>query len=323
MALPPLNWRLVGLRMIPNLGTGSGTLAQTLDTIYQLGISVTYADGTLRVPGTGSAWTWARDGSGATCVAAYGVPPTVTALAMRYIFAGNLVTTTYTPLSPDTATAGNLLVGMNKNSGAYAGWATAAPFTTGNFSGFWRMAQAFAGAYSVAMWESQEACVVQVTTSAGTNYAAQVGALFDPLTYTSGVTCETDNRVYYMCTTGSVVDSAFLSLTTASAQAFGNTPGTGATGRSGYFVPGTGNIGYVFRGGTWTPSTTFVSPSGRVAMVPFWSQNAAGQFLGAARNFYMTRDYASQLEWRTLTGVVGYAFGANVYSSADTVVLGY
>lgn len=328
MALPLLNWKFVGTRVIPNPGGYAGTLPWTLNTIYQLGAQVAYADGSVRVPGTGSAWTWAQDGAGGACVAAYGVPATTTAVGMKYILAGDNATTAYTKLSPDTSvTSGNLLVGMNKNSGAYAGagaWATATPFTTASsFSGYWRMVVGpYSGAHTVSMWESQEACIVTVATNAGAMYSAQFGALYDPLTYTTGVTCESDGRLYYIATSGGAVSKAFLSSTTNTQQAFTATPAT-ATPRCGYFDPSVAlGVQYAYRGGTWTPGTTFVNPADRIALYPFWAQNANGQFLGAARNFYISRDSLSCSTLMSGLTTVGQVFGPDLYGSGDTVILG-
>ena len=70
MPLPALNWRFVG-----GLAFTPGSINAGLDALYTLGTATTYADGTTRTPGTGSAWTWLREVSGVT-VAAYGNPPT-------------------------------------------------------------------------------------------------------------------------------------------------------------------------------------------------------------------------------------------------------
>lgn len=335
MALPLLNWKFVGTKRISISVSQNGTLAQALDAFYQLGAQTTYADGTARVPGTGSAWTWTQDGSGTSCVAVYGVPATTTAVGMKYILAGDTSTTTYPKLTPDTSlTSGNLLVGMNRSSGAYAGpgaWATAAPFTTASsFSGYYRIAAPFpitpTGSNTISLWESQEACVVQLTNLRGVSYTAQFGALFDPLTYTSGVTCETDQRLYYLFASGGGLDTTngatFLSNTTATVQSWGATPGT-TSPRCGYFLPGTNTVSNVYRGGSWTPSATFVNPAGRTAQYPFWAQNTSGQFLGAARNFYIVRDAAMQSAWMSGASTVGYTAGFTYYfGTGDTVLLG-
>jgi hypothetical protein len=336
MSLPLLNWKFVGTKTVakPALAGGLliGSLPYTLDAIYQLGALTTYADGSARVPGTGSAWTWAQDGSGGSCVATYGVPATVTAVGMKYILAGNAVTGGYTKLTPDTGvTTGNLLIGMNRSSGAYAGagaWALPAPFTTASsFSGYYRFVispfPTNPGIDTVSMWECQEACVIQVTTFIGTSYSAQFGALYDPLTYTPGVTCETDNRLYGMITGGSTVGSALLSSTVVTEQAYAATPAT-SNPRAGYFLPGTITVDKVFRGGSWTPSTTFVNPAGRLAQYPFWAQNSVGQFIGAARNFFIVRDAPMQSTMASGGAVIGYTAGYTAYQigAGDTVILG-
>ena len=325
MSLPVLNWKYVGTMTIPLPGVFNGTLAWTLDTIYELGASTTYADGTARVPGSGSAWTWAQDGAGASCVAAYGAPP-VNALGMRYIFAGDLVTTGYVKLAPDTGGTftNNLLMGTNRNSGAYAGWATANPFTTASsFTGYWRMISAFSGARYVSLWESQEACVLVVSayTTNNPNYSAQVGAMLDPLTYTVGTTCETDERLYTMSTGGGLMSRTYMSSTTVNEQAFLATPGT-VNPRCGYLVPSTASVQYAYRGGTYTPGNAFVNPAGRIAQYPPWATDVNSQFLGAARNYYITRDAAGQGAWVSGSSVLGFPVSPSYYAGGDTILLG-
>ena len=110
MANPTLNWRYVGSL------TYVSSISNALDAAYTLGTSATYADGSARVPGIGSAWTWNREVSGVT-VAAYGVPP-VNALGFNYIIGGTVGVSAYTFLTPDTVTAVNTIVyGMNRSSG--------------------------------------------------------------------------------------------------------------------------------------------------------------------------------------------------------------
>ncbi len=163
MALTPLNWKYVGTAIL-----GASTVPALLDAVYTLGIATTYANGTARTPGSNSAWTWARQQIAGTTEAAYGNPPT-NALGMRYILGGTTSTVrAYTLLTPDTATSVNLIVaGMNRGSGTFGNWYDAQPFTSG-FSGYWRASRLFSAiAYDrVAMWESQEGCVVQMFTAA-------------------------------------------------------------------------------------------------------------------------------------------------------------
>jgi hypothetical protein len=149
MANPTLNWRYVGTL------TFVSAINNALDAVYTLGTAVTYADGSARVPGTGSAWTWAREvAAGPVTVAAYGIPP-VNALGFNYIIGGTSGASAYTFLTPDSATLANCIVyGMNRSSGAFTTWTSATPFTNASgFSGYWRGTRAFA---SLGLSDDQE-----------------------------------------------------------------------------------------------------------------------------------------------------------------------
>lgn len=314
MALSALNWKYVGVQSFV-----SG-IANSHDAVYTLGTAATYADGSARTPGSGSAWTWAREVSGST-VAAYGTPPT-NALSMKYIIAGDTTTTAYTFLAPDTAGQANLVVcGMNRASGAYTTWTNAQPFTSG-FSGFWRGTRAFSlVAYdSVSMWESQEACILQYSSAAtGVTSTLFFGAVIDPLNTAAG-TCESDGRLYVFsgCGSGSTVSSVFLSTSTDGPFSH---LGTAQTQHCGIFSPGTTTVVPVNRFGTFQPSSTFIAVNGDIVRLPFSFVNSSNNFIGQARSIYIVRDAQSRLRWDNAGTVVGYIVGANISASQDSYLL--
>ena len=323
MALPTLNWKYVGA-----LNHTVSSINSALDAVYTLGTAVTYADGSVRVPGTGSAWTWNREISGVT-VAAYGAPPT-NALGFRYIIGGTLVAGAYTFLTPDATTLGNIIVyGMNRASGAYTSWVNAQPFTSG-FSGYWRATSAYTNPYdSVTMWESQEGCVIQFNRlTTGNISAVNFGALFDPLT-ASPLVAESDGRIYSMSGTGSsaVVSGGWLS--NASSGLFGSGAITPNGAHAGTLAPGStvmfggaGSNTTMF--GTYSPTATLVSPNGDIARVPFSQVSAtpSAYYLGQARNIYIIRDAISRQVYTLGATPVGYVFGASSNAASDSVLLG-
>jgi len=327
MANPTLNWRYVGTL------TFVSSISNALDAAYTLGTAVTYADGSARVPGTGSAWTWAREVSGVT-VAAYGIPP-VNALGFDYIIGGTSGASAYTFLAPDTATLANCIVyGMNRSSGAYTTWTSATPFTNTGFSGFWRGTRTFAViAYdTVAMWESQEGCVLQFgNAAAGTTSTIGLGALFDPLS-SAPLNAEADGRLYTMWGAGSNATTALTWAGNPNLDSGGwsGYNGTGAV-HMGTFTPGStvmlgGTIAVgsqTYRFGTFVPTTTFTSPNGDIARVPLCAWNGVGTFFGQSRQWYLTKDSTTRLTWTNGATVIGYIWAASTLSSGDALVLTY
>jgi hypothetical protein len=324
VALPTLNWKYVGA-VFP-----TSSISTALDAVHTLGTATTYADGTARVPGTGSAWTWLREVSGVT-VAAYGAPP-VNALGFRYIVGGTVGAVAYPFGNPDVATQVNTLVyGMNRASGAFSSWANAQPFTSG-FSGYWRGTRAFSiVAYNtVLMWESQEGCAIQfAVASSGVTSSVQFGALFDPLSAAAG-NCESDGRLYSMCGTGSATTVATNWLSTTNFGAWGEGNGVSSEVHAGVFAPGTavmfGGAGAQtkrFGNFTLSPSGNFGSVVGDVPRVPLCIVSTAGAFLGQGRGIYIARrEFFSGTTIRDGAAAVGYLYSASLTANAGGVLLG-
>ena len=314
MALSALTWKFVGTQSFV-----SG-IANSHDAVYTLGTAATYADGSARTPGLGSAWTWAREVAVST-VAVYGNPP-INALSMRYILAGDLLTTAYTFLTPDVSGAGNIvLCGMNRASGVYTTWTNAQPFTSG-FSGFWRGARAFSAvAYdSVSMWESPEGCVLQYAiASTGVTSVVLFGAIIDPLNTAAG-TCESDGRLYVFSGSGSsaAVSSVFLAATTDAP--FSHNAASQAQ-HCGIFSPGTTTVVPVTRFGVFQPSATFIALNGDIVRLPFSLVNSSNAFIGQARSVYIIRDAQSRLRWDNAGTPIGSIVGASINAAQDCYLL--
>ena len=321
MPLPALNWKFVG-----DFAFTPGSINAGLDALYTLGTATTYTNGTVRVPGTGSAWTWLREVSGVT-VAAYGNPPT-NALSFRYILGGVVGAVAYPILTPDLVTQANTLVyGMNRSSGAYTTWSAAQPFTSG-FSSYWRATRAFATlAYdTVALWESQEGCVIQYgVISTGVVSAVQFGALFDPLSSAAG-NCESDGRLYSMCGSGSSLTTVSNWLTSNNGM-FGDGTAAQNDSHAGIFAPGTsvmfGGAGVQTRRfGNFNVTPDYAAADGSVPRVPLCVTSTAGAFLGQGRGIYIARDTMSRTTVMNGATPVGYIVSASLTSPQDAVLLG-
>lgn len=327
MPLATTNFRYVGMGTFT-----AGSINGALDALYTLGIATTYASGAARTPGTGSAWTWAREQIAGTTEAAYGNPPT-NALGFRYIIGGATTARAYTFLTPDTATATNILVyGMARGAGAFTSWFNAQPFTTG-FSGYWRGSRVFATvAYDrVFLWESQEQCVVVLAESAtGITSGMALGAWIDPMSTTSTTGGESDGRVYLMAGSGSTANMAstmwFEYFGAASTGIL--THGTGVNvAHCGVFNIGTTSIVPVSRvltpGGASAFPPAWTSRSGEIPRLPMPMAQANSTFWGVLRSCSYTRDAVCGNVWRNAGADVGYIVGSSTTTAQDACVLTY
>jgi hypothetical protein len=234
MALPTMKWRYVGS------STYGANLPAALDAIYTLGTATTYYDGSARTPGSGQAATYSRFQASGTTEAVYATPATSTALAAKWIFAGSASAKSPTMASPDTWATNHLLVSINKNSGAFNAWDAAAPFTSGQFFGYWRAWDTVAGSGSCHMWECEEAVMLFFVASGGTVRACCAGAFIDPHS-TDAADAESDERVY------GIYNAGGANVSTASGNSGANTSwmGYGAANdncHTGIFFPGLGTI---------------------------------------------------------------------------------
>ena len=324
MALTDLNWRFVGTRVFVG-----GDLVAGLNAAYDLGIAVTYADGTARVPGTGSAWTWAREQSVGTTVACYGNPP-VNALAFRYIIGGTVGASAPTMLTTDTFLANCINYGMQRNAGAYTTWTSATPFTNAGFSGYWRGTRTFATLMdSVSMWESQEGCAIQYGLSSnGSTSTIGFGALIDPLS-AAAANAESDGRLYMMFGAGSSgpTSASWASLAGGLANGSWGSGGPASGGNhAGVFAPGTavmyGGAGaQTYRFGTFLQSSPFNSTNGATPLIPVVITTSAGLYLGQSRQWYLTEDQPSRVALKLGAATSGWICGATIGVPANCVIL--
>jgi hypothetical protein len=327
---PNLNWKYVGTQ-----GFATGNIAAAHGAVNTLGAKTTYPDGTARTPGSGSAWTWTLRVNAGVNEAVTGVPP-VNALLWTHIIAGMSATT---PLAaslcpPDTLGQNNaVVVGMNRNTtGAYTTWNSATPFTTaGTFTGYWHVTIDFATYNQVVMWESQEACILQYVTSAGTSSAAVFGAWIDPLEYVAGTTCETDERLYAMSASGylGVIPATWLSTNNLNVGTVGNFGAANRNSHTGYVTPGTNTVAnnYLFRFGlfsntTYWPSFQAGSRDGTPIVVPFsFTNTVSGAFVGETRDFGVIPDQISSSALYDQFGLKGWVFGYSTSSTGDSLML--
>ena len=323
MALAPLNWR-----MLTPLTLQTGNVNALIDLIYTMGQSVTYADGTTRTPGTGSAWTWTRDQANAVqpgvTTAAIGVPP-INPLNVNYIVAGSTGTPASGPtMNTDGYVTGAPMIGMNKNSGAYTTWTNALPFTSGFFSGF--IAASLSG-YAVAgtvvyIWESEEGCVFNFVRSTVASLFG-LGALIDPLS-SAAANAETDGCLYSIFTTGRTNNLSYTFLSDAVTT---TTPfyGSANNNQSHWytFIPGSGSIRATLRGSTTTGYSSLTLSSGKIVLFPYQMVYSTGAYAGQLRNMLFMRNAVNAIALQYGGTVFGYAVGANGTAQTEALLLQY
>ena len=321
MPLPTLNWK----RLAP-VTLAANNVNAMLDALYAAGTAATYADGSARVPGTGSAWSWAIDTTNAlqpgATTAAYATAPTVTAVNQRIIWAGSTNAPTNMPVYlTDTRLAAVPFCSVVKG-GTYADWNAATPFTGGQCLGFARAAVAPATAVwtTMNMWESQEAVAVQWSRAApNVNTSINVcGAFADPGATANG---ESDGRLYGIATTG-WNNYCLANFWVATGDSLFTDSNVANQGRCGFFVPGTGNAERYLRLANITVASTFLSRGGEVPLIPVYLVNAASQYPAVLRQIDLTRDTLSNLTLQNAGVPKGYTLGANIRTTdADACVL--
>jgi hypothetical protein len=332
MALSPLNWRY-----LPPVTLKVGyTIFDYIDAIYQMGISTEYADGSPRVPGTGSAWTWTRDTTlvpGST-TAAIGIPP-INSLGMAYIVAGDTVARAAVMNSETAYPGGGPIVGMNKNSGVYNSWIAANPMTSGQFYGFIKapLLSTFTGTafpQLLQMLECEEGFLV---TWNRLDAAGQVsfggGAMIDPLS-AAALNAETDGRLYSYFSSGA---SNFMSVNWLDTTATGNWLLSTASNSAPHWF--TANVGAVATsrvtnkvGAFATITNTLVAPNGEIPQIPLSAYfTASGQYAGQLRAMNVTKPYLSGAEvaqGNAGTRIVkGYALGYSSITQSPSLLLTY
>jgi hypothetical protein len=337
MPVPDLKWRALAPVVL-----AANTLPDALNALYTAGTALTYADGSARVPGTDSAWTWSRDTSSGTNQASFALPPTAgyapapgTVLGQALMWCGsstaaptNMVAYAYPPAQVDAKTQNMLYCGCVKNTtGVYiaGAWNTAAPFTTGQSTGF---ARAFVLPVTavwnrVYMWECPEAIIVafaQTGPSVGTSWSGG-GAIGDPGIAGLG---ETDGRVYGVFTSGSNNYNQSNMWANTGDAAFWEASVAGQS-RFGCFIPGTATISGYNRFGAYAPASTFLARGNEVPLVPVYCAGSLTASIPAPirlREIWLSRDGIAGQVVSNGGVTLGYVAGANALTTAaDAAVL--
>lgn len=216
MSLPDVNWRYVGRSYVGNGTINPNTI---LDSIYSLGSSSTYYDGTTRVQGSGSAGTWSQYQNNGITEAVYLTPPSGN---QKIIIAGSSGTPATLPIMNSTLGANSgyvsnkLFVNITKNPGNFTAWNSGNPFSSGNAFGYVPFLgsrnvvgtgiTSFPGYLYSYLFESKESIMVVLIENGSDNTnsysnAFIAGAIVDPESSNS-LDAESDGRLYGILSTG-------------------------------------------------------------------------------------------------------------------------
>lgn len=291
MSLATLNWRQLS-SVIP----ASNAIKDVLDAVYTCMTATTYRNGNARTPGSGSAWTFSRYQNAGTTEAVYGTP-VAAALNHRLILGGASGAKTPTMASPDTWATSTVLAGLAKNAGAYNAWDNAAPFTSGQFYGYWRAVASTVTVAKVWAMECQEAVVIVFETAAGLCFPIMCGAYLDP--ESSGAAAESDGRRYGLVTPHPTAGMAVANFLEGSGAWLGHA--TAATsyhhmvadvGAVSTFV--TAQLAMISSGST---TTSMQDSAGNAVVFPLCIRRSSAapndNYLGVTRQFGITRNALS------------------------------
>ena len=323
MSLSPLAWRYVGAQAF-----ASATVASALDALFTLGGAATYADGTTRTVGSGSAWTWSRYQNAGTTEACYATPPTAT-LGLRVILAGaaSLPSPSPTMAAPDAAAINVLNVNVVKNAGSFASWNAASPFTSGQTFGYWRVWSTAAGVGTVRLYEGTEAVLVLIETASATAYGAILGAILDSESTDVTLDSESDGKLYGIITSGTQSNISGTIYTTAQ---FLNHSSSASFHHAGIFTPGGSTLltmNLRIEASASMTTTGLKTRSGRFVRAPLDYRSTAAApndvALGRLREISMFSDGKTGTKLTSGGTTIGYLVGGSSSTDVDVVILAH
>lgn len=321
MSLIHNQWRYVGSKAFV-----SATVASALDSLYSLGTTGSYADGTSRIQGTNSAWNFTNNifQSSSITEAVWCTPPGTN--AQTILIAGSAVNqpTGSAMATPDVATTNNMFVNITKGSGSYNSWTQNPPITGGTTFGFWKCWTTAAAAGTVYLWESKECVAVILGKTDGTTYGFIAGAIIDPES-SDATDAESDGRLYGIMTSGvnAVITTSFNS-TAATSFISAHSAGNGDA-HGGVFNPGLSTITTLKTNQQLKSSdtTTMRTNSGKFVRQPILmcKFNSPFSFVGRLRDIVYCTDGKTGQKLLDGATTIGYLMGSHTSTDNDQVML--
>ena len=322
MSLPHLEWRYVGSRVFP-----SATVASVLDNVYSLGTTGSYVDGTTRIQGTGSAWSFTGKTfvSSSVTEAVWCTSPSGST-DQTILMAGSAINPPAGPAmaSPDTAVINRLMVNMAMSSGS-VNWTDNQPISGATNFGYWKAWPTTAGTGSVHMWESKEVLAIIVANSTGNStYGFIAGAIIDPES-TDIVDSEADGRLYGILTSGGAAIQNNFNTTNASTIFLGSHGTANDVNHGGIFVPRGSTILTCRRLVTvWiSDSASYRTRSGKFYREPIniHAQLTPTHLLGRLRDITLCADGRTGQKLTEGVETIGYLFGTSTTTVSEQIFL--
>jgi hypothetical protein len=320
MALTALNHKMIDVEPVGVAGQEGN-----LDALYDALTASTYYDGTARTPGSGSAVKNVTKVEVATVTEAiYGEFAGANMAGWKWMVAGASGKSPGKIAGPDTG-SGVFWLTIVRNAGAYADWQHAsAPFTTGDFPGFWAILENVHATALSRVWciESQDSLWMawHNAGSPGYSWLSAAGAMWDPDS-TDPADSESNGR-----RVGMLVSSQW-GLTGDMHQSAGSILGYTASGQrphTGVIDVGADTMTPLVRTTLWTGDPGgLIYPSGKSARLGHlaYKSYSTGSFVGQLRDVDVIGNSKTGLVAENAGADVGYVVGQYADTSADAILL--
>jgi len=355
MSLPALEWRKLPVRTFQV----TQSVSTMLTTIADMITGSAYSDGSVRVPGSGSAWsTGSMFFTGSNAEALYCFPPLKTELTQSVIFSGkqpNGASSSATPYMATNETyasagPGYLYVASAKlgaSSSVSAGqWTSIYPYGSSSYStgyaSFTPQLSNVGSSDKISIYESKEAIAVFIYRPGTTvNYGAIAGAIVDPeqSNPTSSFDAEVDGRLYGILTSGTTaINAGFLTNSSAIQYFLTQQNASGVNPKFQLFTPSisppqtTMAVAAEKTNSTSTgfyPTRNYTTISGKFIKTPLkcvrYDSGTPSSYIGRLRDISSIRNSLNGLTIRdnTTNTVSGFSISASENSANYAILLNY
>jgi hypothetical protein len=228
---------------------------------------------------------------------------------------------------PDVAAINVLNCNIVKNAGSFSSWNAAAPFTSGQTFGYWRVWATTAGVGTVRLYEGTEAVLVLIETASAATYGAILGAVLDSESTDVVSDSESDGKLYGIITSGTASN---ISGTIHTTLQFLDHSTTASQNHAGIFTPGGSallTMNRRFQAAALMTTTGLRTRAGRFVRAPYDYRSTAAApndvALGRLREISMFSDGKTGTRLTSGGTTVGYLVGGSSSTDVDVVILAH